>query len=304
MKKRNFKMLISFLIGAIAVLLTYSAVLAAGNSPCGTNKCWTFDAGYEIAFLSKSVENGYETWTYTVTRTKKNTSAQALYIGIEKELVLDMSSTNADENTIEPCQQDSSTNINDCLRRYLKWTPSNSSLPVEIFFTVQSTGKETTAPAFVKDSSGIEAGAIVGPAVDKTGVLETTILFAESVDHDSLAVIVDREGNIKESWYCDHDEDMDNDPNTATDCAATNFPSSTSFKLLDDTNTLEFDQQYYCVETEGTAFDQNATLTFTGDTGTSVHCGPIQFLDEKTKFKFENATICHQVGGRSVCKTY
>ena len=292
MKKRNFKWLFSFLMGAAFVLLTYYAALAAGDWSNGQKTCWNFASGYEIQVVEQGVlDEGLERWVYSVKKSPSLKGANFITLGLDagiKNVIFD----NSKGSLGEPCEGESTfqIGIGDCLRQYLKYTPNfDNSIGYIVFWIEPTHGKKSLMPIAMKGSSNQENGGIIGPVADTSPELETIFNVTESKDGQALAVRMDRELNILQAWSCD------------ANCG--NYPIN--FTQLDlNENSFTLGEQYHCV-TANSAFPENTTLTLNGEI-VSVHCGAMEFLENKTTFLFENATQCYfnKILGRSVCINY
>jgi hypothetical protein len=292
MKKRNSKMLLSLLIGAVFVLLTYSAALAAGDCSNGQKTCWNFASGYEIQVVDQGVlVDGLERWVYSVKKSPSLKGANFIALGLDagiKNIIFDTSKGFLGE----VCEGESTfqIGIGDCLRQYLKYTPNfDSSMGYIVFWIEPTHGKKSPMPIAMKGSSTQENGEILGPVADTSPELETIFNITEGKEGQALAVSMDRELNLLKAWSCD------------ANCG--NYP--TNFTPVDlDQNSFSLGEQYYCV-TATTAFPANTTFILNGET-VSVHCGAMEFLENKTTFLFQNTTQCYfnKVLGRSVCINY
>jgi hypothetical protein len=297
MKKRNFNMLLSFVIGAAFVLLTYSGALATGGECPGTtgNTCYTFDLGYTIEVMDAGIidqDTGLQKWTYKVSK-KKSANANMIYLGMEKEINIDLTKITVNYDYVAPCEGNSNENIGigDCLRQYIGFSPnfptSNSGT---ITYYIKPVNYSTITPIFMKGGSYVEPGAILGPAADLNEVLESTFDIQQSQDGSAIAVKMDRDGNVLELRKC------------VADCG--DYPNNFDTVNL-DTNSFTLDEQYYCVEVsvDNVAFPPNTTLTLDDET-VLVHCGKMEFLEQKTSFQFDHRVICKYVNGVSRCVNY
>ena len=293
MKKINFNLLFSFLIGAAFILDTYSVALAANdctppNSPV-PNTCYSFNLGYKIEVLTAGYLDqvtGKQIWQYRLSK-KTNANANMIYIGIEKEVKIDPTSDYS--VYIEPCEGNPNENIGigDCLRQYLGWSANFPTSSVTLTFYTNPVLLSTPTPVFVKAGDNTESGAIIAPAADTAQVLESTFDIQQSNNGSALAVKMDRYGNVLQAWGCE------------ADCG--NFP--TNFTSLDlDLTSFDLGETYYCVPAND-IFIANTSLTLDGET-TAVHCGKMQFLEPKTTIQFEHTTICKNVSGVQRCFTF
>ena len=280
MKKRNSKMLLSFLFGAAFVLLTYSGVLAAGdcshnNAP---NTCWVFDLGYTIEVTVAGVldpNKGLQEWTYELSK-KKNANANMIYLGIEKEININESNSDS-YDYIAPCEGNENENIGvgDCLRQFMGFSPNFPTSSGTITYYITPVESSTPTPIFMKGGSDTESGAILGPAADTAEVIESTFFIDQTDDGRALAVKMDRNGNIIEAFSCD------------ADCE--NFP--TNFTEI-TTPTIPLSETYFCIPSGGN-FEDNSDLTITGDdTITSLHCGSVEFKDVGSSIQITNRGSC------------
>ena len=280
MQKRNFKMLLSFLIGAVFVLLTYSAVLAAdctkpNESP---NTCWSFNLGYTIEVMVPGVfdqDKGLQEWTYKLSK-NKNASANMIYLGIEKEIYVDQSNSDF-RDYLEPCEGNANENIGvgDCLRQFMGWSANFPTSSATITYYIKPVESTTPTPIFMKASDNTESGAILGPAADKAEVIESTFFIDQTDDGRALAVKMDRNGNIIEAWKCDADcENFE-----------TNFTKIT-------TPTIPLSETYFCIPADGADFDDNSDLTIGGEPVTNLHCGSVEFKDVDSSIQFSNRGSC------------
>jgi hypothetical protein len=281
MKKRNSKMLLSFFIGAVFVLLTYSGVLAAGDctkpneSP---NTCWSFNLGYTIEVMVPGVLNqdmGLQEWSYKLSKSK-NASANMIYLGIEKDIYVDQ--LNSDFNDyLETCEGNANENIGvgDCLRQFMGWPANFPTSSSTITYYIKPVENSTPTPIFMKGSNDTESGAILGPAADKAEVIESTFFIDQTDDGRALAVKMDRNGNIIEAWKCD------------ADCE--NFP--TNFDLI-ETPTISLSETFFCIPADGVNFIDNSDLDIGSDSITSLHCGSVEFRDVDSSIQFSNRGSC------------
>jgi hypothetical protein len=236
-------------------------------------------------------DNGMERWVWSVVKSPSLKGANFIVLGLDANLG-DITFDNSKGTLSDACEGESTLNIGigDCLRRYLKYTPNfdNSLGYVTIWFE-PTHGKQSVMPIAMKGSSDQENGAILGPVADTTPELETIFNVTEAKGGQALAVSLDRELNLLQAWSCD------------ANCG--DYPEN--FTPLDlNENSFTLGEQYYCV-TATSAFPANTTLTLNGET-VSVHCGPLEFLENKTTFLFQNTTQCYfnKVLGRSVCINY
>ena len=279
MKKRNSKMLLSFVIGAVFVLLTHSLVLAnctQKNAEAG--ECWSFNLGYEIHVSTAGVLNedtGLQEWSYELSKTK-NASATMIYLGIEKQIYVDQSNSDFSDY-VEPCQGSASENIGvgDCLRQFMGWSANFPTSNTIITYSIKPVENSTLTPIFMKGNNDTESGSILGPAADKAEVIESTFFIDQTDDGRALAVKLDRNGNIIQAWSCD------------ADCE--NF--STNFKEI-TTPTIPLSETYFCIPADGANFDPNSDLTIGGEPVTNLHCGSVEFKNVDSSIQFSNRGSC------------